>query len=284
MQLQMTAPLDIGLEQTDPTLRGQDDIFDLDEASKGLRKKGGISALGDEDDADSSEEEAQDEEDEDEALDSEEERERKVGELEAELDGLYDAYQERMREKDAKYMVKEARKKSKDREEWAGIREKDSEDEDSDDEEGGYDVVQRAKARAGEDSDSESDDSDAESDSGFETAARSAKRPRIDDSSLKQRKKARTDPASAPSTSTGPLTRTAQVWFSQGLFEGAGIDDVEDDDDEESDADEDEMDVDADSGLDMEEASSQDVSWCQPHSLRAVSEICAGLVRQRGRL
>ena len=47
-----------------------------------------------------------------------EEKERKIAELENELDGLYDSYQERLKERDAKYRVKEARRKDKEREEW----------------------------------------------------------------------------------------------------------------------------------------------------------------------
>ena len=48
MQLQMTAPLDIGLEQHDPSLGyGQDDVFDLEDTQKGLRKNGGVAHLGD---------------------------------------------------------------------------------------------------------------------------------------------------------------------------------------------------------------------------------------------
>ena len=79
MQLQMTAPMDIGMEQNDLSLRGQDDIFDLEETAQGLRKKGGILALGDEDGAESSggEEPSADDEVDDEVLDSDEERERK---------------------------------------------------------------------------------------------------------------------------------------------------------------------------------------------------------------
>ena len=40
MQLQMTAPIDIGLEQQDAALAsGQDDFFDLQGAEKGMKKK-----------------------------------------------------------------------------------------------------------------------------------------------------------------------------------------------------------------------------------------------------
>jgi AdoMet-dependent rRNA methyltransferase SPB1 len=43
MQLQMTAPMDIGMEQHDASLGyGQDDVFDLTGAERGMKKKGGV--------------------------------------------------------------------------------------------------------------------------------------------------------------------------------------------------------------------------------------------------
>ena len=84
MQLQMTAPLDIGLEHTDSALQtGHDeDMFDLGDTTKALAKKGGLSRLLNAGDDDSSDEEVEDEGDEEdeEALDSEEERERRMKE------------------------------------------------------------------------------------------------------------------------------------------------------------------------------------------------------------
>ncbi|EKM61210.1 uncharacterized protein PHACADRAFT_156427 [Phanerochaete carnosa HHB-10118-sp] len=250
MQLQMTAPMDIGMEHNDLSLRGQEDIFDLEHTAKGLNKKGGLSALDDEYDPESSEEEAEAVE-EDETLDTDGEQERKVNELEAELDGLYDAYQERLQERDTKYKVKEARKNSNDREEWAGIQKRDSDDEDSneDDEEGGYNLMETAKERAEEDSESDSD-SDVDDDFGFEATSRSAKRSRADDGGVSQRKKARMNVAPSSSKGKEILSRGAQVWFSQGLFKGTGLSDVEDEEEGGSDA---VMDVDENSEGDVEE-------------------------------
>lgn len=244
------------MEQNDFSLHGQDDIFDLENTEKGLKKKGGLSALGDEDDMDTSDEGSGDEEDDDEVLGLEEERERKANELEAELDGLYDAYQERMNEKDAKYKVKEARKNSKGREEWAGFR-KDDSDEDSDDSEGGYDVMARAKEKAGDGSDSESD---SEDDSDTKAVPRTTKRPRTDDAgeSSKLQKKARTDIAKIPQPKgKEPLSRHAEVWFSQGLFKQVDLSDIEDDEDMEDEQSEEEMDV--DSEVDVEEGPSRQI-------------------------
>ncbi|KAJ3902278.1 rRNA methyltransferase Spb1 [Lentinula edodes] len=95
MQLQMTAPMDIGLELQDASLGGQDDFFDLQGAEKGMRKRGGVSnligtegVLSQESDVDNDSDNASDEE----ILDSEEEWEKKTRGLENELDGMYDPY------------------------------------------------------------------------------------------------------------------------------------------------------------------------------------------------
>ncbi|THH33500.1 hypothetical protein EUX98_g624 [Antrodiella citrinella] len=230
MQLQMTAPLDIGLEQTDATLAfGQDDVFDFEQA-KSLCNKGGIRRLMDgEEDADDSDEEEDEEEDE-EFLEEEEEKERKLAELEGDLDGLYDAYQERMREKDAKYQAKKARNTDADRAEWYGIRQQESDDEDnqnSDNEEGGYEKVQAAKAKNDSDSDS-SDDEDEDSASGSKAVPRKRRR----EEPLETRKKARLELQAPTSATSNPaMSRTAEVWFSQDMFAGEGIDEAMEDSD-----------------------------------------------------
>ncbi|TFY56417.1 hypothetical protein EVJ58_g7656 [Rhodofomes roseus] len=259
MQLQMTAPLDIGLEQTDATLSlGQDDVFDLDNAAKALKRKGGAARLAEEDDAESDEASTEEDEDEDVALDSDEEEERKVADLEAQLDGLYDAYQDHLRERDAKYKVKEARKNAKHREEWGGIKEKGSDDESDEesDEEGGWDKFEAAKERAGEDSSSDGDSSDEE-DNAQATSLAPVKKRRISGdapSDTRSRKKARL--AEAPSA-TGPLSRAAQVWFSQDCFAGADID-ISDKEGEDGESDED-ADVPAeDSDVQMESSEDED--------------------------
>lgn len=137
MQLNMTAPMDIGMEEQGPM--GEDAMFQL----KAIDKEGGV--LGriakgkmvkvSEDtkkqpvpDAESDEE-------------SDEEEDR----LERELDGMYNAYKERKSATDAKYRAKRA-KKEHDDDEWEGVSadekaasdeseiEEDSDDDDSDDE------------------------------------------------------------------------------------------------------------------------------------------------------
>ena len=230
----MTAPLDIGLEFQDQALgHGQDDVLDLEMSRKQLGKKSHIdlvSLVDDKDDFESDEGEQAIDEDE-EALDPEDEEGKKVDDLEAELDGLYDAYQERMNERDTKYRVKEARRKDKSREEWHGIQQ-DSDDDDSDKSEGGYDVVQAAKAQVGEDSDSDSD-SESDQDLSAPFPGRELKRMRGIDTEVggRQLKKAR----------TGQLetSRAASMWFGQDVFAGVDLA-VGDDEDEDESEDEDE--------------------------------------------
>ncbi|KAJ7837508.1 Spb1 C-terminal domain-containing protein [Mycena olivaceomarginata] len=233
MQLQMTAPLDIGLEHHDASLGGQDDFFDLGGAEAGLRRRGGRRGARGRGRRRSEE-----------VLDSDEERERKVGGLEAEMDGLYDAYRERMRERDAKFKVKESRQKNAEREEWQGIKEPIDVDSDSDEEEGGWDRMEVAK---GQDGDSSSDDDSDSEDDDDETPAK-RKRPRTEPGPTKPAKRVKlvTD-LREPKTQSA--SQAANVWFSQDVF--AGIGDELDIGDDESDA---EMSVD-------EDASDSEAQW-----------------------
>ena len=210
-------------------------------------------------DSDSSEEgeETADEEDDDEVLDEEEEREKKLRALEQDLDGLYESYQERMRERDAKYRVKEARRKDKTREEWGGIKKDGSEDEESDEEEGGWDTVQAAKARADESSDSDSSDESDEDQAPAKTPQPSKKRRAEEVIDLTNgTKKARTNGSiSQAATADVKLSRSTEVWFSQGLFKSAGIDDIESDDDEdEQEAEDEDVEMDGSGGSEPETA------------------------------
>ncbi|OJA10784.1 hypothetical protein AZE42_00274 [Rhizopogon vesiculosus] len=222
MQLQMTAPLDIGLEQNDASLVGQEDIFDLTGTERELRNKGGIGIIRVDEDTpeDEEDDEVAEEDDDDEVLDSEEERDRKTAQLEAELDGLYDAYQEKLKERDAQFKAKEARRKNGLLEEWGGIREEDDEDSD---EEGGWDQMEAAKGEVDGDSSDESDNEEPE------TPGRKRRRPHETD--MKPDKKVK-----LVTKLEEPITgsRASQVWFSQELFGGLeGLDDVEEEEEEE---------------------------------------------------
>ncbi|CAE6437970.1 unnamed protein product [Rhizoctonia solani] len=200
MQLQMTAPLDIGMDFKDDALKG--DVFDLGEAD-GRR-------VDDESDSESEPEKKEEnvggeklEED-----DSEDDR------LEDELDGLYDQYRERLAERDLKFKAKEAKRKDQSREEWGGIKkdEDGSEDEDSDEGEGGWDATLAAKDDGEESSSDEEDD---------EPVAI---------------KKQKTDQGTKLITKLEEpkvkASKAAQVWFSQDLFKGMA-DAVEDEDEDE---------------------------------------------------
>ena len=258
MQLSMTTPMDIGQEFADSQLTGgaDADIFDLGEAER----RGMRNAMEDEVDSSSDDEkhpvpglDADGEE-----LDSEDERERKVQQLEGALDGMYENYRQRMSERDAKWKARQARLKDKKNDAWAGIRKADSDDSDdsdadgsdakeiarraipggdSDDEdeesEGGWDVVQKAKERTGEDDTSDEDSSDedgpdAEASDGEEELL-SVKRRKTADGSA-----ALLIPLEDPKNEVRS-SKAAQVWFSQDLFKGIDdIDDIEDDEDNSS--------------------------------------------------
>lgn len=280
MQLRMVAPMDIGMEQNDDALRGQDDIFELDDAEKALRGK--RSGAGyDDDSEDDSEEEA---EEDNEVLDEDEERERKVAGLEAELDGLYDAYQEHLRERDAKWKVNEARRKSKAHEEWNGIG-KGGDDAESDKEEGGYERIQRKKARLGEDS-SDEEMSDEESDEGEAAAEPAAGKKRHADGpadSGSKTKKARVTAKVQEPKVSAPLSRSAELWFKQGLF--ADVDaEIEDDDEEveEAEVEEEEEEEEIDEAMSGVE---EEVCDCLcPHIALLILACLLGCIERRRRL
>jgi AdoMet-dependent rRNA methyltransferase SPB1 len=138
MQLHMTAPMDIGLEQAGPSgdgamfaLRSVDKASAVGKISHG--KMGIIAPANESKDRDSGLGSSAETDSED---DEEEDR------LERELDGMYDQYKERKAEVDAKYRAKRARKEHDD-EEWEGVSGSEMEvsdddielDEDSDDDE-----------------------------------------------------------------------------------------------------------------------------------------------------
>ena len=213
--------MDIGLDLEDKGLdMGQEDIFDLETEESALRKsKASRTAINlmdaqDEESPDEAEEQATDEE-----LSEDERQERRVGALERELDGLYDSYRQRKSERDAKFKVKEAREKNKERDgEWTGFgaQESDEEtDEGEDSGEGGWENTAEAKARVGEDSsDDESDQDDMPT----------TKKRRGDDvvQPLTRNKRAKLVTKLDGPQSAAHLTKTAQVWFDQDMFKEMG--------------------------------------------------------------
>jgi AdoMet-dependent rRNA methyltransferase SPB1 len=214
MQLQMTAPLDIGLEQTDAVLgHGQEDVFDLESAER-IPRRIGSPDFTDSDDQDNDIEQRNDDNssDDDEALHTDGEQNSRIQTLENDLDGLYETYRERLAERDAKYKVRMARQDDKRREEWSGI-DKDEAQGDTDKENGGggWDEMEQRKA--------------AESDSDFSSAdeedelSSKRKQPRQQETS---RKKARLlTSLKEPQTKIQSSIKT-DVWFSQDIFGGLG--------------------------------------------------------------
>lgn len=231
MQLQMTAPLDIGMNQEDSSLGvGQDDVFDLGRTEEGLRPTQQVAFMRDEDgdviiDSDDPDNEGYEEGEEDEedgnVLELEEERERKMATLEAEMDGLYDAYQDRLRERDAKYKVKESRRKNAEREEWHGIDSRDTDQElEETDEEGGWEKMQQVKNNDEASSVYSSDDSEEEDVQSKRKRRKLQDPPSSSQIAKRQRLISKLDP---PTTSAA-----ARVWFAQDVFTGVnGLDDME---------------------------------------------------------
>ncbi|KAI9890103.1 MAG: AdoMet-dependent rRNA methyltransferase spb1 [Vezdaea aestivalis] len=111
MQLNMTMPTEIGLEQSGPN--GEGAMFDLKtiERSRALSRaeqQPVPAALSDTSDEDSS------------LSGSDFESDEEEDQLDRQLDGLYESYIERVAEKDKKYQAKRARKEHSD-EEWEGF-------------------------------------------------------------------------------------------------------------------------------------------------------------------
>lgn len=224
MQLQMTAPLDIGLEQSDAALGvGQEDVFDLGETEKHMNRRTQVRWLDDEalDSADDSEESeaAGGSGDEDHVL-SADDRDMRMEVLEGELDGLYDTYKDRLRERDAKFKAKEERSKNKEREkEWNGIQAAKDSEEESTDSEGGWDVSQKNKLDEGDDDTSDDESSNGDSGEGDFITTRKRTRSLKDVAPSAAKRQRLISNLQSPSK---PSAAAAQLWFSQGVFAGLG--------------------------------------------------------------
>ena len=116
MQLHMTAPFDIGMEQNAPS--GEGAVFNASTADKA--KDSARVANGRMDDVEESEDSVSEHDSEDE---SDEEQDR----LDRELDAMYEDYQSRMEDRDAKQKAKKARKE-KQTDEWQGLSDENADD------------------------------------------------------------------------------------------------------------------------------------------------------------
>jgi AdoMet-dependent rRNA methyltransferase SPB1 len=229
MQLQMTAPMDIGQELEDASLQaGQNDIFDLKTADRRRKTLLTQANVSDSDEDGSREGVSEASDSDDDALDSEEEEEKRVGALEEDLDALYDAYKTQRSERDAKFKAKESRKANKDREEtWGGIRENaDSDASDSGSSAGGWEEMHERKGDSDESSDEESPSSGDDSDD--DRTARKRKRapepPVGDEAPNRKRQKLSNGLVTKlkEPTTARVASKASQIWFSQDIF--AGID------------------------------------------------------------
>ncbi|KAI0002075.1 FtsJ-domain-containing protein [Russula vinacea] len=214
MQLQMTAPLDIGLEQTDAVLgHGQEDVFDLESAERAPRRIGSLNLTDTEDEDKDPRQSKDDNSSDDEALDTDGEQNGRVQALENDLDDLYETYREKLAERDAKFKVRVARQNDKRREEWTGIETQvDTDDED----EGGRGLGFGFLVADEEDELSS-------------TQSPKRKRPRQQETS---RKKARLLTSLEEPQTTLQISRKTDVWFSQDMFHG--LDHLSEDDDSEA--------------------------------------------------
>jgi AdoMet-dependent rRNA methyltransferase SPB1 len=217
MQLQMTAPLEIGLEQTDAGLRhGQEDVFDLEYAERASRRTGYPKTLDTDEESEEPNECLHDLNPDEGDVDTDEEQDDPVQTLENELDGLYETYREKLAERDTKFRVREARRNDKRREDWAGIGKGGDQDEtDEEDEGGGWDEMEQLKA-GGDDSDSWTDTEDEMSSSQL------TKRRQLDQQSTPRKKARMLSSLEEPQIASHEGKNTA-VWFSQDVFKGLGL-------------------------------------------------------------
>ncbi|KAG8862719.1 AdoMet-dependent rRNA methyltransferase spb1 [Tulasnella sp. 330] len=233
MQLSMIAPTDIGLALNDMALAtGQvEDIFDLNDAEGKKASRagdGGLAAAYD--DHDSSDDEEEDNglaEDVAEmmAWDSDEEDEAILKRREMEMEGMHQAYMQKMMERDAKFKVREARKLDKARSEnWNGIGTAPQPDDDSDDDseadvpahKRGWENMEVHKAEddiSGSDTDDEMYDND---DDGERVAPRPTKRQKTSGTAPSRERLVTSLPHLEPVRPSG--SKMAQVWFGQDIF------------------------------------------------------------------
>lgn len=219
MQLKMGAPIDIGLEQDQhldddvyiPDQKSKGDIFDLKHTQKHLKGRN-IDEI--EEDEGSSEEEPEVAKFED----AYEDEEDKLDRLEAQMDGMYETYQEKLGEKDRKHQIKEARRKDKNREAWGGIPRRGDDDEESEESAG----------------DEEEEEEESEGEYGYE--AKEKHRMQLDQDSSDE-EEVGTSKKPAKKSKVDRKTQdeaAANVWFGNPLFKDVdGIAEESDEEEEE---------------------------------------------------
>ena len=251
MQLHMTTPVDIGLEAAQQGVGGDDGdfMFDLGEiegrpgkqrVKKGPLPNDDLSGSESGESNESEEDESEDDDSEDansNANDSNEDEQRFVN-LEANLDLLYDEYQNTKLAKDAKHRVKEARKKrdaeagvGTSAEGWGGIKassgesqnmEEEAEESDFEDDENDADTMAYLDQNGDEIPADELDSSDDDSNVENHPLVTSISKKRKRNGNLLQDLKIPKKPLEATAKS-----RAAAMWFDQAVFKDVnGMDEI----------------------------------------------------------
>ncbi|MCO5609443.1 hypothetical protein L7F22_063669 [Adiantum nelumboides] len=266
MQLSMTTPMDIGMEIEDEALHGGDDFFDLKHGGA----KGEV-ARGEEPEYEDSDAESKKAGEGEEDEDGEDEKERRLRELEGEMDGMYEEYRQRKAEEDAKFRIKEARRKDENRDEWYGFEKKgdDMSESEGSESEGGYDIVQKRKeAEETYDTDDEEDEEDERAEAAERGLVRGTKRKAQREMDEDEEEEVEQDEnlvndLESKDDKQARQSREAAIWFDNPLFKGLeGLEADDDDDDEDSDEDEEDEedeDGDDDDDDDEEEAEESDI-------------------------
>ncbi|CCF50856.1 hypothetical protein NDA11_006651 [Ustilago hordei] len=233
MQLQMTTPMDIGMDVMDDQLgAGNGDIFDIGSGEK-VSKKAAMQQADLSDDESETIVSSHDDDDDD--------PEVRAKRLDAEMDALYDEFKTKQSERDAKFRAKQARLKDAKNDSWHGIKDDDEEDEDedegneSDESEGGYHVVQRRKEQEETfDTDDEEDEEDERLEREVlqsskkrkrDAAAISSERSELDnaDNAGKPAKRSLVNSLVSDAALSAQQSREASIWFDNPLFKDLGL-------------------------------------------------------------
>lgn len=222
LQLNMTTPMDIGLEAHAPG----EDLFNL-KSVDGKKVSNAQTPLSDSEEDEGNAEfmiipqQEQPEEDSDADLDDEELR---IKRLESNLDEMYDAYQNAKLERDTKHRAREARRKKRQEEggEWGGIGQNSDSDDDAEESEADSEVQPGRDSTPDSDSDS---DSDVDSNDGRERQQGKGNKRLLTD--LR-------DPAQTKKRKLDAKERAAALWYDQAVFKGVpGLDALLQDEQEE---------------------------------------------------
>ncbi|CDU24794.1 probable SPB1-required for ribosome synthesis, putative methylase [Sporisorium scitamineum] len=262
MQLQMTTPMDIGMDLMDDQLgSGNGDVFDIG-SGESVSKKALI-------------QQADVSDDESETIVSshgthEDDPEARARRLDAEMDALYDEFKQKQSERDAKFRAREARLKDAKNDSWHGINDDEEDDEDdeanmSDESEGGYDLVQKRKEQ---EETFDTDDEEDEQDERLERqAAQQSKKRKRDaatavsdtlETTPKPSKRSLVNALVSDAAVSAQQSREASIWFDNPLFKDLDLQDAaEQDEDQDQDAWEEEDD-DEDEGEEEDEEEEED--------------------------